>query len=204
MATHRPWSPPAFRLAAIIPLLAAILAASCPDAAHSKQATLILDPGLTRIRFSLGARLHTVHGTARLSAGEIRFDPEGGRVEGRIVVDARSARTGIGKRDRKMHKEVLESGEYPEIVFTPSRIAGAVPRSGKGKIRLSGTVLLHGAEHPVEIPLDVTIAGTECDAAGSFVVPYVAWGLKDPSNLVLPVAKRVTVEIHVSGAIDYR
>jgi hypothetical protein len=95
--------------------LAVALAAS---AARAEPVTLRLDPAQSRVRFSLDALAHTIHGSLRVTRGELRFDPAAGTAAGEVVVDARSAETGNGSRDRKMHQTVLESGRYPEIVFT--------------------------------------------------------------------------------------
>jgi hypothetical protein len=37
---------------------------------------------------------------------------------------------------------------------------------------------------------------------GSFVVPYVKWGLKDPSVLILKVAKEVHIDLSLAGIVS--
>jgi len=95
-----------------LPLMAfaIVLALSVP--ARAQQLTLELDPAKTRIEFTLDAFLHTVHGTMKLSQGNIEVDPGTGKAAGRFVADARSAETGNDGRDNKMHKEILESDKY--------------------------------------------------------------------------------------------
>ena len=67
---------------------------------------------------------------------------------------------------------------------------------------LKGTLLFHGAEHAVEIPAKVTLAGGHLTGEGHLTIPYVAWGLRDPSKFVLRVGK--TVEVHLQVAGDLR
>ena len=57
----------------------------------------------------------------KLKHGALQLDPAG-KISGEIVVDATSGDSGSGMRDRKMHKEVLESERYPEISFRPDRV----------------------------------------------------------------------------------
>jgi len=156
---------------------------------------LVLDPDASRVSFVLGATMHSVKGSLRVERGEIGFDPEGGVADGRVVVDARSADTGSGLRDRNMHRDVLESERYPEIVFLPERIA--VPRrtDEEADVELSGVIEIHGARAPLTVPASVRREGDHLRIEAEFSVPYVAWGMRDYSNFVLRVAPEVEVSL---------
>jgi polyisoprenoid-binding protein YceI len=182
-------------------VLAAFLAAAGGGQAATK---LTLDPAATRVVFSLGAALHTVRGTARMTQGEIVFDPTAGSAGGRVDVDARSLRSGNDSRDRTMHREVLESERYPDIVLVPERLEGTVPEDGEGEreVVLSGRLEIHGAAHPIRVPARVRVTGGRLTGTGSFTVPYVAWGMKDPSVFLLRVKKEVVVTLEMSGLLS--
>jgi len=90
--------------------------------AAAQDTTFHLDPQHTTINFTLGDVLHTVRGTFRLRKARLRLATASGKLSGEIVVDAKSGESGSGMRDRKMHREVLESDRYPEITFRPDRI----------------------------------------------------------------------------------
>jgi polyisoprenoid-binding protein YceI len=162
----------------------------------SQSAALRIEPAQTQVEFTLGAVLHTVHGTFRLKRGEMRFDPAGGSASGELVVDATSAESGDGARDKHMHKDVLESDRYPEIIFRPDRVVGKVAAQGASQVRLHGVFSIHGAEHEVELPADVEAGGGQYRATVKFSVPFVQWGMKDPSTMFLRVEKHVDVTIH--------
>src|SRR5262249_6342254 len=128
--------------------LAALLALPLLSApAHAQQMTLDLDPAKTQVKFTLDAFLHKVHGTMKLTQGRIEIDTAPGEASGRMVVDARSAETGNDDRDSRMHKEILESQKYPEIVFSPKHVEGAVSPQGKSHVQLRGIISIHGREH---------------------------------------------------------
>lgn len=175
-------------------LLLSSLAAATP--LEAQTVALRIDPAQTQVEFTLGAVLHTVHGTFRLERGEIRFDPATGSASGELVVDATSAQSGNDARDKDMHKKVLESGRYPEIVFRTGRVVGKVAAQGPSQVRLHGIFSIHGAEHEIEIPAEVEAAGGQYRATVKFSVPFVEWGMKDPSTLFLRVDKRVDITIH--------
>jgi len=173
-------------------LLAAV-AAVLPAAATEIQ--VHLPPESTTIEFSLKATMHTVHGTASLDHADFTFDTVSGAASGEAVVVSGSADTDSPKRDKKMHGSVLLSAEHPGIVLRAESIEGSLELDGTSEVVLVGTLELIGAEHPVRVPMTVTIDGGTASVDASFTVPYVEWGLKDPSTFVLRVGKEVPVTI---------
>jgi polyisoprenoid-binding protein YceI len=163
---------------------------------------LELDPARTQVEFTLDAFLHKVHGTMQMSQGEIKINSATGQAAGRIVVDARSAHTGNDGRDNKMHKDILESQDYPEITFIPVRVEGQMAPEGKSQVQLRGIIGLHGREQEITTHVDVEITGSEWRAEATFPVPYVKWGLKNPSTLFLRVKDTVSLTIRAAGHLD--
>ncbi len=167
---------------------------------RAEEAVVTLDPAKSQVEFTLDATLHTVHGSFRLTRGTIRYDTTSGVASGAIVVDARSGDSGNHARDRKMHKDVLESARYPEIVFTPEKVSGTVA-PGVGRVDLRGTLRIHGAEHELRLSIPLTIEGNNVSASTSFDVPYQAWGMKNPSTLFLRVSEQVNISVRAVGTI---
>jgi len=172
--------------------------------AHAQEMTLELDPAQTKIEFTLGATLHTVHGTFALKSGTIHFNPSTGSASGVVVVDATSGDSGNQGRDRKMHKEVLESQRYPEITFTPSKISGKVELPGDSNVQVDGILRLHGADHPVTLTVPVQVKVSTLSARTHLVIPYIEWGLKNPSTFVLHVSEQVEIDITAVGKLPDR
>jgi len=186
---------------AVVTLLAvfAFLAAAQDTAAQA--AAFQLDPAQTSVKFTLGDVLHTVHGSFHLKHGALQFDPTSGKLSGEIVVDATSGESGSGMRDRKMHKEILESDRYPEIAFRPDRIDGAVANQGKSSVKVHGMFGIHGVDREIMVPADVEISADHWTATVHFTVPYEKWGMKNPSTLFLRVNDSVEIDLIAAGSV---
>lgn len=176
-----------------------LLAAAVVSSAQQKS--LQLNPSKTKVSFTLDAALHTVHGSFQAKQSALQFDPATGQVSGQIVVDAKSGETGNGMRDRKMNNDVLESDHYPEIVFRPSRIDGAVSNPGKSTVTVHGMFDIHGAEREIAIPMQVEMDADHWTATSHFIVPYANWGMKNPSTLFLRVSNSVEIDLEMSGSL---
>ncbi len=179
-----------------LPILGAAFAALPLSASET---VLNFEPASTEIHWTLDALLHTVHGTFKLKSGTVSFDPATGKASGRLVVSAPSGESGSESRDARMHKSILESAKFPDIVFTPKQVEGKVPAQGKAIIQVHGTFNLHGADHEMVLPVEVNAAPDQITADTRFSVPYIQWGLKNPSTLVLRVGDRVDIDIHAIG-----
>jgi polyisoprenoid-binding protein YceI len=170
-------------------------------AASAQQTQITLDPAQTQIDWTLGDVLHTVHGTFRLKSGSIVFDAKTGDASGQIVVDATSGESGNHTRDGKMHKEILESGRYPEIVFSPKHVTGNVPAQGSLTLEVRGVLRIHGGDHDLTLSFPVQADGARATATTKFEVPYEAWGMKNPSTLFLKVENKVEIDISTIGMV---
>jgi polyisoprenoid-binding protein YceI len=161
--------------------------------------TFNIDPAKSTVQFTLGAVLHTVHGTFRIKSGAVRFDPNSGKASGQISVDVRSGNTGEGTRDRQMHANVLESERFPDAVFSPDRINGRLASNGASDVDVHGMLRIHGRDHEMTIPVRVQMQNASVTARAKFTVPYVSWGMRGPSTFVLQVAKSVDVDVTLEG-----
>ncbi len=168
----------------------------CVPAAGSMS--LDLDPAKTNVQFTLHDVLHTVHGTFQLKSGSIHFDPDSGKASGEIVVDVASGASGSDARDHRMHKEILQSQRYPLATFTPDRVDGKLAPQGQSQIDVHGVFQIHGADHELTLRFQAKRTGGQYAASTHFVIPYVEWGMKNPSNFLLKVDKTIDVDVQTT------
>ena len=167
--------------------------------APAQELLLQLDPAKSGADIILAGNLHTVDGSFSLKHGNIHFDPATGKASGEIVFDAASGKTGNNSRDNKMHKDVIQSQRYPEITFSPDRADGMLATSGDSTLQVHGMFAIHGAEHEVTFPVQVNLSSNTWTAKAAFRIPYVKWGMKNPSVLFLRVGDTVQVQFHAAG-----
>lgn len=185
------------------PLLGALwLLMICAAAANAQSVTVSLDPAQTQIQFTLGATMHTVHGTFQLKSGSMEVSAATGRAEGAIVIEAASGDTGNASRDKKMHGDVLKSAEYPTIIFVPQKVEGHVSLDGPSQVRIQGMIQTLGAQHAIIVPAETEIEHGQLKATLQFDIPYVEWGLKDPSTFILRVDKSVRIKVQAAGSVE--
>jgi len=176
------------------------LLSSFPLAAAENS--IVLDPVRTAIAYTLGDVLHTVHGTFKLKRGTVKFDSATGSASGEIVVDVASGNSGNSGRDKRMHKEILESVRYPEAVFTPGHISGELAARGESQLDLHGNFQIHGAAHELTLHVRAEVNNGDVAASTGFVIPYVQWGMKNPSNFLLKVSGKVDLTVQAVGRLQ--
>lgn len=193
-----------FGLLAILGLAILLSAAAPPPrqqltATPTSEIVLSLDPAQSKVHFAVDSTVHTVHGTFNVKSGAVRFDPETGKASGEIVVIASSGDSGNDSRDARMHKQILESPKYPDVIFHPTQVEGKVAPSGPSDVKLHGMFSIHGADHELTAQVHAELAKDHWTGTAKFEIPYVAWGIKNPSNFFLKVKHVVDVDMDMSG-----
>ena len=173
------------------------------QAQDKTQNKLSLDTTRSEVHFTLTDSLHTVKGTFRLQQGDVIFDPATGQASGSIVVDALSGKSGNSVRDHRMAKDELKAPDYKTVAFAPTRFIGTFNPIGDSALQVHGLFTLLGTPHEIDVPMQVQVSGNQIHAVGSFVVPYIQWGLKDPSTFMIKVEKEVHVDLDLTGTLRH-
>lgn len=196
---------PAFYLGAALlaslPALIALPQHAAPQSAPGAMAFTV-DPEQSSVHWTLGSSLHTVHGTFDVKGGNLTVDRATGKASGEIVVDAASGKSGNDGRDKKMHKEVLESGRFSEIVFRPESITGKLETQGDSMLQIHGIFVLHGSEHELTVPAQASVSQGHWTGSAKFGVPFIDWGLKNPGTWLLKVDHSVSIELELKGTVQ--
>ena len=193
-----------FSALAILALASLLVLGALPQhavpQANSGELLLEMDAAQSKVRWTLSTTFHTVHGTFALRKGMMRVDLATSRATGEIIVDATSGSSGNEGRDRKMHKEVLESSRYTDIVFRPDRVEGKIARQGISTVQIHGVLVLLGGEHEMIVPVQAQLNADHWTASSKFDVPFIDWGLKNPSTFLLKVNHAVEIELELKGS----
>ena len=184
-----------------LPCLITLLAFSARAVAQEKSTPLDFnfDPATTAIHWTLNTTVHTVHGTFRMKNGAVHIDPATGDASGLIVIDATSGESGDASRDNRMHSAILESAKFPVITFRPTHVDGKVALNATSPITVSGVMNLHGQDHPMQMTVTLHPKDSGLASQTHFTIPFVAWGLKDPSTFIFRTDKEVTLDIDATA-----
>ena len=88
---------------------------------------------------------------------------------------------------------------FPSI---PKATAGIVAPSGDSTIQLTGIFTLLGTPHEITVPVLVHLDGASAMAKAHFVMPYVQWGLKNPSFLFWKADNDVAIDVDLVGTVS--
>jgi len=100
-----------------------------------------------------------------------------------------------------MHSTVLESDEFTAITFRPARLQGTFDPNGSSEFLVIGTMMVRGVDHPLTMPVVTEVDGSRITGRTAFTIPFVEWGMKDPSTWYLRVAKEVVVSVDLAGRL---
>lgn len=111
-------------------------------------------------------------------AGEVQFQPgtlEAASLELRLKASSFEVTNQIRDKDKceieeNMHRDVLETDQFPEIVFRSSAASAIKTGEGQFRIDLNGSLTLHGVTRPQPIQTYVTVSEERLRARGDFSI----------------------------------
>jgi hypothetical protein len=178
------------------------LAGLLAPAAFAQHQTFVVNPDASEVKMTLNTTHEVVNGTFHVQSGSIEFDRSTPRMSGSVVVLAGSGKTGNDSRDKKMNKDILEVEQHATVSFEAKTYSGAIAPSGDSNLQVTGIFTLLGTPHEIAIPMLVHLDGTNATAKAHFVVPYVQWGLKNPSFMIWKADNDVAIDLNLVGTIS--
>ena len=183
-------------------LAAFALASLLAPAVSAQHQTFVVNPDASEVKITLNTTREIVNGAFHVQSGSIEFDPGTAKISGSVVVLAGSGKTGNDSRDKSMYKEILKAGQYATVSFEPKTYTGAIASTGDSNLQATGVFTLLGTPHEITLPLQVHLDGSSATAKAHFVVPYIQWGVKDPSFLIWKADHDVTIDLNLAGSIS--
>jgi hypothetical protein len=178
------------------------LAVTIAPAALAQHQTFAVNADASEVKMTLNTTHEVVNGTFHVQSGSIEFDRSNPKMAGSVVVVAGSGKTGNDSRDKKMKKDILKVDQYATVSFAPKTYSGTIAPSGDSTIKVSGAFTLLGTAHDLTILMQIHIEGSKAVAKAQFVVPYVQWGLKNPSFLIWKAENNVAIDLNLVGQIS--
>jgi polyisoprenoid-binding protein YceI len=119
-------------------------------------------------------------------SGEMKFDPDKLQAGGfHLVIKTASlsVQDDINDKDlreieRLMHKEVLDTAKFPEIVYDASGVSVAKMADTLYSATLNGNLTMHGVTRSQTIPVRVASFGTMLRASGDFSLEQTDYNIK--------------------------
>jgi hypothetical protein len=182
--------------------LSALSFLTLSSSAFAQHQTFSISPDTSEVKMTLKTNHDIVNGTFHVQSGAIEFDRTASKIAGSVVVAAGSGKTGNDSRDKKMNKDILKVEQYTTVSFVPKSYTGTIAASGDSTIQVSGVFTLLGTPHDLAVPMQVHIDGGACTVKAHFLVPYVEWGLKNPSFLIFKAENNVEINLSLDGHLS--
>lgn len=154
------------------------------------------------VKFTSSTALLDFDGTTSNIDGYIYWEDEdvfGKNNELYFEVDLNSVETGIGKRDRDMREDVLETDKYPKTWFKGKiiNIIEEGENSNNYKVVSKGIMFLHGIEKDLKINANINIKNNVMNVICNFSVFLEDHEIEAPSLLAfIKVAEEIKLHLN--------
>lgn len=125
-------------------------------------------------------------------------EPFGGENELYFEVDLNSVSTGIGKRDRDMRDDVLETSKWPTTYFkgTITKARSLNEDNTRYQVTSTGTMFIHGVEKELTIEAEIAIDGSRMQVTSAFSVYLKDYNVEAPGLVAfIKVAEEIKLSL---------
>jgi polyisoprenoid-binding protein YceI len=132
--------------------------------------------------------------------GNLTLNPDRpGAVDGAIVVDLNTLKTGIELRDEHMREKYLEvqrGPEYSQAKIDNIRLEGFDPARPAGKVKFTGVLTLHGMTRDLSGAANIKQAGKNINVEASFPLKVSDFDIPSPTYLGVGVRNQISVAVN--------
>lgn len=180
------------------------LAISLLGATAPRAADFVVKPGApNQVVFTSKATAETFQGKTDQISGRVSLpDSLSDSVTVYVEVDIASLKTGIGKRDKDMREDYLETGKYPKGIFKGATLKNAggmkLTPGVPATLDVEGSFTLHGVTRRLRTTIEVTLKDARTlEFKTEFPVTLAHHKIERPKFLFLKLAE--VQQVAVSG-----
>ena len=140
------------------------------------------------VKFVSDAPVEDFEGTTNKIDGFIAYDGNGLTTNSELYfeVDLRTLDTGIGLRNRHMREDYLHTNKYPYAKFT-GNIVDATPSGGKTKVKVKGSMDIHGVKRSMDISGTISGSGDRLRITTTFDVSLPNHNIEVPQFMFMKI-----------------
>jgi polyisoprenoid-binding protein YceI len=181
-----------------------------PGSASTGAIVYTLVPGKNEARYRVREQLadaslpnDAVGRTSQVS-GSIAILPDGSidPASSKFTVNVTSLQTDRSMRDNYVRRNVLNTDQYPDVVFVPTQVSGLtfpLPASGNVQFQLTGDLTIRDATHPVTWDVQGKLENGAATGTATTTFKFEDFGLTQPKvPVVLGVEDHITLEVDVT------
>lgn len=205
-----PSNPPAAAAGGAVPQTGATIppaASTTGSAVPSGAVTFVMVPGKNeadyRVREQLARMNFPTDAVGKTSSvtGQVVVSPDSSidSSASKFTVDATSLQTDQAMRDNFVRRNVLQTDQYPQIVFVPTQVSGlpaTLPASGDVSFKLTGNLTIRDVTKPVTWDVTGKINNGEATGTATTSFTFEDFNITQPRvPVVLSVADKITLEM---------
>jgi polyisoprenoid-binding protein YceI len=170
----------------------------------SQKSHITADVGTGGVFGFAGHSHHIVVGNLSGNIQAPPKSPESASAEIRVVSDSLSEdgefkEEDLQKINTEMKQSVLETSQYPEILFKSTKVSATPGKEGQYQVQIEGNLTLHGVTQKVVIPAAVTLGEKELYAVGEFKFNREDYKIEtaSPGGGTVKVGKEIKISFEI-------